>query len=170
MRPLLLLHLLFFLAACGDQQPSPAKTAKNVYYPYAPEYTSEYTPGNPKHTLAVLNVWRAFERGSMSSVRRYFADSILVGFPDGTVFKGRTDSVLALWQKRRNTFTHVESFTDSWMPVHAKDRDEDLVLVWARQLRTDGRGRQTWEALHEVWRMDTSGRIKFMQQYNSPVY
>lgn len=171
MRSLLLLLPILIISACGDKEPAAAKLpAKNVYYPYSPEYTSEYENGNPEHTLAVLNVWRAFERGVMSPVRRHFADSILVGFPDGTVFKGKTDSVLALWQKRRNSWSHVESFTDSWMPVQAKDKGEDLVLIWARQLRTDHQGRQTWEALHEVWRMDTSGRIKFMQQYNSPVY
>jgi hypothetical protein len=172
MKPLLLLSIIIIIAAgCGGGKAAkevPVK--KNVYYPYSPEYTEEFAEGDPEHTKTVLNVWRAFERGAMGPVRGSFADSLLVGFPDGVVFKGAADAVLKQWQERRNSWSYVESFPDSWMPVRATDPGENLVLVWGRQLRTDHQGRKTWEALHEVWRMDSSGRIKFMQQYSSPVY
>jgi hypothetical protein len=141
---------------------------KNVYFPYSPIYTSSYSGGNPEHAKAALEVCRAYDRGNLLAVRKLFSDSVKMTFSDWEI-KGGKDSVLRVWQKRRHTYTYIQTSVYSWMPVHAPDKNEDLVYVWLRQVSTLHSGKILYNALHQVWRFNKKGQIENLQQFNSKV-
>lgn len=163
---LIIMITAFFWVSCSHQT-GPASTEKKdsaIYYPYTPIY-SEFEPGNPLYSKKVLEIWRQFETGSLFSVAGYFADSLTLVFKDH-IYNGARDSVLAIFKKRRDVYSDVQCYIDSWMPVHAKQTNDDLVLLWGRQDCTKEKNKsRDYLVVHEVWRFDKKGKVRAMLQY-----
>ena len=161
----LILYIVLLLISCsGNQQKLNAKNKDTaVYYPYSPVF-SELEPGKPQYAKMVLDVWRAYETGNILSAKKNFSDSIKLIFHD-QIFSGRRDSILNLFQKRRAIYTDVQSYVDTWLPVHAKQTNDDLVLIWGRQDCTGKNEKRDYLVVHETWWFDGSGRIREMDQY-----
>jgi hypothetical protein len=165
MEKLLVLYMILVVFACsGNHQKSrPQKKDTAVYYPYSPIF-SELEPGKALQAKMVLEVWRAYETGNVLSSRKNFSDSLQLIFQD-QIFQGRRDSILNLFQKRRAVYTDVQSYVDSWLPVHAKQTGDNLVLIWGRLDCTGKNGKRDYLVVHETWWFDASGRIREMDQY-----
>lgn len=135
----------------------------SIYYPYPAVY-SRLEKGNPVYAKTVLEVWRAYETGNILSAAKKFSDSLTLIFEDN-IFTGRSDSVLKLFQNRRNNYSTVQSYVDSWLPVYANDVNKDLVFVWGRMDCTTENGKRDYLVIHEIWRFDGFGKIREMDQY-----
>ncbi|RBL90364.1 hypothetical protein [Chitinophaga flava] len=57
----------------------------------------------------------------------------------------------------------------AWIPLRSKDKKEDWVAVWTRQISTDSKGKKTTRELQETWRFDKDGKINLMYQYEQHV-
>ena len=148
-------HFIFLLAiagvmACnnkkkegegpGDKKDG-KKTSESITYPYTPEYSSDFSLGDPNHAKLVLDFIKMFEDNRMSDMRPLLADTMSVDFSDGNKFKGPADSLLSMGQMFRSTFSKVVIKVDAWMPIHVNDKNEDYVLVWERDYNTDKQGK-----------------------------
>jgi hypothetical protein len=51
------------------------------------------------------------------------------------------------------------------VPLRSKDKKDDWVLIWAREISTDAKGKKTARELHETWRFDKNGKINLVYQY-----
>lgn len=165
MKKILIGLMIVTIAACSNskQKQNAAGQDTTIYYPYVPSY-SELEKGKPAYAKTVLEVWRAYETGNILSAAKKFSDSLTLIFKDA-IFSGRRDSILQLFQKRRDEYLTVQSYVDSWMPVRAKDANSDEVLVWGRLDCTTGKGKRDYLVVHEIWRLDASGKIYEMDQY-----
>jgi hypothetical protein len=168
MRTCLYSFLILVFISCNADEKNKNPNGKKVYYPYAALYTEQYEEGKPELTKKVLEIWRAYDRGNLPSVSKHFAPHLQLIFEDRNL-KGKKDSIILKWQKQREGFTYIQSFLDSWLPVKAVPKNEDLVLIWARQLKTDQKGKQSWIAIHQVWRFNADGLILQMQEFVTPV-
>jgi len=53
----------------------------------------------------------------------------------------------------------------AWVPLRSKDRNEEWVLIWSREISTDAKGKKSVRELQETWRFDKNGKVNLMYQY-----
>ena len=106
-----------------------SEVQQDVTYAYPVIYSSKFTTGDPKNSQAVLNIWKAFDKGDLASAKDYFADSVEMHFSDGSVMHSVRDSVIAAAQGYRNTFSAVSSSIDAVIATKSIDKDENWALV-----------------------------------------
>ena|ERR1700694_1336355 len=164
-----ILIFLSLLAACRQPTPPYGKAAANdsaVYYPYSPVYTNDYEMASPWLSQQVLNFWKEFETGDVMHAGRNCSDTLSFILPD-VVLQGSRDSVLHAFKKRRAAYSDMQCYIDSWMPMRAKGRNEQLVFLWGRQDGTTIKGTRVYRVLHEIWRFDRAGKIRQLEQYET---
>src|SRR5215208_2659724 len=122
------------IAGCGGKIAEQSKSKQDtvLYYPYDAIYSAGFEPGKSIYLKEVLEIWRQYETGNLSDKSGSFADTIRIILPDAILY-GQKDSVLSLFKKRRSIYSDVQSYVDAWMPVKAKETNEDLVFIWGRQ-------------------------------------
>lgn len=165
MKKILIFSIILFACSNNKQKIISSAQDTTIYYPYSPVY-SELEKGKPSCAKAVLDVWRAYETGNVSSAAKNFSDSITLIFSDH-IFTGGRDSILKIFQNRRGAYASVQSFVDTWLPVHAAKDNRDLVLVWGKLICATNDGKEDYIVLHEVWKFDGSGKIREMVQYTT---
>ena len=139
---------------------------KEVTYPYAIGYSSQFEFSDPEKSKMVLQLWKDFDNNTLDNVKDKFADSVLMKFPDMVMHTTR-DSAIASTKAYRNTLLSVTSTVDVVMSVKSTDKNDEWVLVWGNEIHTDKKNKTDTIALHEVWGLDKNGKINFMQQYMS---
>lgn len=167
-----LLVTILMLCRCTSRTaspPAPPGPDTAVYYPYAPVYSNALEKGNAENARRVLEVWKAYETGDIRKLGNYFADSLVLVFPDD-FRKGKREALLQAWQKRRNVFADVQCYVDAWIPVLVKDKGDQLVYLWGRQDQTAADGRRAYIVLHQIWKFDASGKIFRMEEYRTHPY
>jgi hypothetical protein len=139
-----------------------------ITYPYTATYSSDFKVGDPNHAKALLDLYTMWDAGKVSDMRSFFADSIDLTFSDGTHFKGGADSILKEIAKFRGSYKSVTSKVQGWLPVHSNDKNEDWVLIWAREIRTSNKGKTDSSDLHEIWHVK-NGKFDLAFQYNQAI-
>ena len=141
-----LLFLLFitlsFLACKDDSTPATAPVAGNdsavaaapITMPYVADYSSNFVPGKQTDVLTVLNSYKAWETNDMKAMRATFWDSLTMAFPDGTITKGTSDSLVKMAAKFRDSLSKVVLTFYAWTPNHSVDKNEDWVNVWYKEV------------------------------------
>lgn len=180
MRNFLLLAGVIFLAACnsstttesdsmGSMGPTDSMATKssdeNVNYPYTAAYSSKFEMGESKNVETVLNLWKAWDNGNLSSMKDAFADSVTMFFATGDMMAGNRDTILAMSQSFRDNYAKVESRVDAVMPLKSIDKNEQWVGVWGMETTTDKKGKIDSTNLQETWRLDNNGKINLVYQY-----
>jgi len=158
--------IVIILIACNNRQRvTTSGRDTTIYFPYSPTY-SELENGKPILAKKVLEVWRAYETGNITSASKNFADSIKLIFQD-EIFTGKRDEVLNSFQKRRNAYTDVQAYVDSWLPVHAKETNKNMVFVWGRLDCRDKNRSRDYLVIHQIWWFNASEEITEMDEYRT---
>ncbi len=133
--------------------------------PYTASYSSNFVIGNPAHTNMIVDMWKDWDDNAFDR-HNYWADTITVYLPDGTVLKGR-DSTLAGAKRFRGSLKSAKSTIDAWVPLRSTDRNEDWVAIWGTETDTWPDGRVEKMQIHEVWRINKDGKIDLMRQFTA---
>jgi hypothetical protein len=165
MHKLVYLTLVLFLS-CSEKKPAVPTKPAEVYYPFSPRKDVDFQNGNKKLANIVLNIWRGYTSGNVKGYRKYFADSLKLVFNDKVV-AGQSDSVLNIYQQRRNKLSTLQAHIDYWQPVYEKEKNENWVLLWVTHEGTKPDKKLDSYSLHQVWKFDGSGKIFLMQEYRS---
>jgi hypothetical protein len=64
-------------------------------------------------------------------------------------------------------FTAVNSSIHAIVPLKSTDKNEDWVAVWGTENRTDKKGKKETTELHEIWKINSDGKIALMYQYGA---
>src|SRR5690349_1813600 len=94
---LFILFVSIIYSACTNRTAGLHEIAKNdssVSFPYTAVYSSKFSIGSDSNSLAVLNVYKAWETGDMNALKNSVGDSVSFYFPDGGSFKGTRDSMM----------------------------------------------------------------------------
>ena len=176
MRKIFLFAVIAFSAACTS---SPDKTTtedvkvsdsvpakqETVSYPYTPDYSSDFEIGDTKHAQTLLALYQNWDNNTLDNSKSAFAEIDTMYFSDGTMFAGSRDSLFAIANKMRGRMGSVVDSIHAWVPLRSKDKNEDWVLIWTREISTDPKGKKTAKELHEAWRFDKNGKINMVYQY-----
>jgi hypothetical protein len=169
---LLLLTGAALFVACNNEKKTDAgntdakKDMAPITLAYTPAYSSSFEMGNPAYaTMIVQGSWKDWEKNTMDNMKSWVADTIVAFHSDNTMAKG-VDSLMARWKRGRANYTSVIDSIDAVMPVYSTDKKENWVLVWAREINTDKKGKTDTSAVMETWRINKDGKADMLLQYD----
>jgi len=144
------------------------KPEQAISYPYTAVYSSDFKIGDAQNAKTVLDLYKLFDAGSIAEMRPSFADTVEFTFSDGSHFRNSSDSLLRMVTKLRGAFKTINNKVIAWIPIHANDKNEDFVLIWATEIRTSNKGVTDSSELHEGWRLK-NGKIDEVFQYEQKI-
>jgi len=168
----LCLAITSLMIACNTETKKEEATAATteekpaVALPYAAAYSSSFEPGNPEYAAMILQgSWKDWELNKMENMKSWVADTILAFQSDNTVVRG-VDSLQARWTRHRAGYTSVIDTVHAVIPTYSTDKKENWVLVWAKEINTNSKGKTDTIELMETWRINKDGKADFLLQYD----
>jgi hypothetical protein len=132
---------------------------------YTAAYSSDFKMGDAKLATKVLELWKDWDENAFNR-HDYFADSIVMFFPDGGMVQGKK-AALDSAKKYRDMVSKVVSTVHAWMPIYSNDRKENTVLIWGSEENTAPDGKVTYRDIHEVWWFNKDGKATAMRQWTA---
>ena len=159
------------IAACNNETKTDAnkddvqvKSAASL--PYVPDYSASFKMGNDEYSSMILQgSWKDWENNTLDNMKSWVADTIVAFHSDNSMVKG-ADSLMARWKRGRAKYTSVIDTIDAVMPVYSTDKNENWVLVWAREINTNADGTKDTAAVMETWRINKDGKDDMLLQYD----
>lgn len=178
MRKICLFTTIAFLTACNSstnadksktetEKLTDSSTAKteNVTYPYTPDYSSDFEIGDPKNAQTLLQLYKDFDNNTLDNSKSAFADNDTMYFANGGMFAGSRDTLIAIAKKMRGQMGTVVDSVHAWVALKSKDKKDEWVLIWSKEISTDAKGKKTARELQETWRFDKNGKVNLVYQY-----
>ena len=134
-------------------------------YPYTANYSSKFAMGNPAHSKMILDLWKDWDDNAFNR-HDYFADTVVMLFPDGTMAKGKQQTMDGAI-KYRGSMASAKSTLEAWMPLRSVDKNENWVALWGSETDTWADGKTETRDIHEIWRINKDGKIDFMKQFTA---
>jgi hypothetical protein len=168
---LLVLTVAFLATACnnetkkdGNIEEAQVKAAASL--PYVPAYSSSFKMGNSEYSSMILQgSWKDWENNTLDNMKNWVADTILAFHSDNSVVMG-ADSLMARWKRGRAKYASVIDTIDAVIPMFSTDKNENWVLVWAREINTKLDGTKDTAAVMESWRINKDGKADMLLQYD----
>src|ERR1035438_3946964 len=110
-------------------------------YPYTIDHPDNWDIGGAGNTLVVLSAVKAFQEGDIPGFMKYFGDSIHLQL-DGLDKILPADSAAKMFTAARNGYKSTEIKMQDWESVISKDKKEEWVTTWFRQLWEDTKGKK----------------------------
>lgn len=162
----------FIMACNNEKKPVEATTAETkvdkaaVVLPYTASYSSSFEAGNPEYAATILQgSWKDWEDNKLDNMKSWVADTIFVLHSDNSVARG-VDSLQARWKRNRALYTSVIDTVQAVTPVYSADKKENWVLVWAKEISTDTKGKKDTTDYMETWRINKDGKADMLLQYD----
>jgi hypothetical protein len=173
MKSLNLLAMLLLAMSCSQPETKePTATTEapvaagtpSATYAYAPRYSNDFSFDESGNADIVMKLWKQFDENKLEEGLGYFADSVMIRFPDGSSVHATKDSVMAMTKAYRNGFSSVHSEVDAVMPMKENKNGTRWVLVWGEEYH-EKNGKKDSVLLHELWMFNKDGKISMMQQF-----
>lgn len=175
MKKILFLFSLAAFAACNSSTESKeeststgdsATTASdNTNYQYTADYSSKFEMGNTKNVETIFGLYKDWDNNDLDNSKDKFADSVTMIFSSGDIMMGKRDSIIAQGKAFRNSLGTVSSQVHAVVPLRSTDKNEDWVLVWFKEYRTDASGKKDSIEFQETWRLNKEGKADLVYQY-----
>ena len=160
----------FVITACNNETKTDtaneAQVKSAASLPYIPGYSASFKMGNSEYSSMILQgSWKDWENNTMDNMKSWVADTIVAYHSDNTMIKG-LDSLTARWKRGRAKYTSVIDSIDAVIPVYSTDKNENWVLVWAREINTKTDGSKDTASVMETWRINKDGKADLLLQYD----
>lgn len=168
----LCLAAISLMIACNNEKKTDEAVAETkadqpaVALPYTAAYSSSFAPGNPEYSAMILQgSWKDWELNKMDNMKSWVADTIFVLQSDNTMIMG-VDSLQARWTRGRAGYTSVIDTVHAVTAIYSTDKKENWVLVWAKEVNVDTKGKKDTVELMETWRINKDGKADMLLQYD----
>jgi len=175
MKKLLFLFSLAAFAACNSGSDTTVESASSkdssvtandtITYQYTADYSSKFEMGEPKNVKTIFDLYTDWDNNNLDNSKNKLADSVFLMFSSGDIMTGKRESIVELSKSFRNTLGTVNTKVHAVVPLRSTDKNEDWVLVWFTEYRTDGRGKKDSTEFQETWRLDKAGKADLLYQY-----
>src|SRR5215203_4310454 len=151
---LILAFAAFTLVSCNDKaatattETKPADSTTTVEAPaetlnYA--YTLEkpyrdWQPGDKNHAVMVMKSLKAYEDGDIGGCVTAFGDSVSLRF-DRFFARVSNDSLKKIFTASRGNLTSQKVQMHDWESVISKDKKDEYVTLWYKEVNTDKKGK-----------------------------
>jgi hypothetical protein len=137
-----------------------------VALPYTASYSSHFVPGNAEYSAMILQgSWKDWENNKLDNMKSWVADTILAVHSENEVVRG-ADSLQARWIRHRASYTSVIDTIQAVTALYSNDKKENWVLVWAKEINVDTKGKKDTVELMETWRINKDGKADMLLQYD----
>ena len=138
--------------------------AQQTKAPYVAAYSSNFKIGNTAYANKILELWKDWDDNQLNRHEAYFADTLTMWGPDGSVTHGKAANLEAA-AKFRGAFTKAISTVHAWVPLHVTDKNEDVVCIWGTEEDHFADGKVEKRDLHEVWWFNKDGKVSMIRQW-----
>ncbi len=142
------------------------KGIDNIAYPYTASYSSDFKIGNPANSKMILDLWKDYDDNSFDRHADWFADTVVMFFPDGSNLRGK-DAILAAVKNARSSFSNVTDKLVAWVPLKSVNTNENWVALWGNETDVTSDGKTVSRDIQEVWRINKDGKVDYMKQFES---
>lgn len=139
------------IASCNNQGTETKEVAKDsttgavaeakMNYPYTIDHPDNWEIGSTANTMAALTALKAYENGHIDECVKYFGDSVKLAF-DGFETKVSNDSLKSMFAASRGKLKSMEVKMDDWESVISKDKNEEYVSMWYKEIWEDNNGKK----------------------------
>ncbi len=145
-------YILIFLAltvciiACNNKEGARAADAtaeaSSIKLPYTASYTSDFNNNvSDSDLLVALNSYKYWESGDLNALRNTMGDSMVTAMPNGYKFSGKTDSLMKVWGKYRDSLSSVTIDMQVWLKNHSVKDSANYINVWYKEIDTFKNGK-----------------------------
>jgi hypothetical protein len=116
---LIFIALSAIIVGCKSTQANnqTADTAKKLTFPFRPQYSINWQPGDEKNAVIVLNCLKKYIAGDVKGACESFSDTAeFIG--DQFYFKGSKGSLATILGQVRGEMVTVTKTFDSWMTTY----------------------------------------------------
>jgi hypothetical protein len=150
----IMLCMLLFVACKQTEEKTETTAAAPAALPefaYTIDHPADnWVPGNLENVATVLKGLKAWENNDIDASLVSFADSVLVEF-DGYEAKLGKDSLKAFMTSGRGQYKNVQIKMSDWESVISKDKKDEFVSLWYKQITTDNNGKvDSVEVMNDV--------------------
>ena len=149
--------------ATKDTSTKAVTSTQKMNYPYTIEHPDNWEIGSNENTMNALMALKSFENGNVDETVKYFGDSVNLRF-DGMDKKVSNDSLKAMFTKSRNALKNISIKMYDWESVVSKDKDEEYVTIWYKEIWEDAKGNKDSAALVNDLKMK-NGKITELDEY-----
>lgn len=165
-----ILSMSALLISCSDQKTETAATAdaarSSTSLPYTASYSSDFEMGNPAYVATILQgSWKDWETNKLDNMKSWIADTVVAFHSDNMTVVG-ADSLIARWKRGRAEYVSVLDTVQAATAVYSKDKNENWVLVWVKEINEKVDGTKDTSYLMESWRINKDGKADMLLQYD----
>lgn len=146
-RLLLFAVIAFFIISCNNNgEKTETKAAENTSavtydYPYTLDKPyQDWQPGDQQHAVNVMKGLKAWENNNITECVTYFGDSCDLRFDNFHAVLPH-DSLANFFSAGRAGYTSVKVEMSDWESVISKDKKDQWVTLWYKQIVTDKNGK-----------------------------
>lgn len=144
---------------------SAASGSDNITLPYTADYSSKFEMGDAKNIKTILDLYKDWDNNNLDNSKDKFADTVTLVFSNGTMMHASRDSVIAQTKPYRNSLGTVTSGVHAVTALKSTDKNENWVVAWFKEYRTDAKGKKDSTELQETWRLNKDGKADLLYQY-----
>src|SRR6476620_1694193 len=109
--------------------------------------------------------WKDWETGNLDNMKSWMADTIIAFHADNVMTRG-ADSMMARWKRGRAEYSKVIDSVHAALATYSTDRKQNWVMVWAKEINTNLKGKTDTVELMETWRINKDGKADMLLQYD----
>lgn len=130
------------IASCKNAASTYEGKTDTAAMPYKASYSSDIAlSDSTKNIRAVLQSLKDWEDNKLANAPAYFGDTIVMDFWNGKTYKMKRDSMVKSFQKYRDSLASSKIDVAVHLNLHLKDKNEDWVCVWYKQIDTYKNGK-----------------------------
>ena len=172
MKKCMIAFAILFVMACNNPEASKESTAaatapavaEKIDYAYLPaDHPADYWDrGDQKNVAIVLKSLKAFENGNVEESLAGFGDSIRYS-SDGFDAKISKDSLRTIFKEGWKNMSALKVEMGDFEAVTSKDKKEEYVTMWYKQIMTDKAGKKDSMACVNDLKME-NGKIVLLDE------
>jgi hypothetical protein len=132
---------------------------------YTPSYSAKFETGSTANSETILSLYRNWDDNKLDEASSIFSDSVFMYFFDGSEMTTTRDSMMSAMRSYRGSFKGMETQLNAMVSITESDKNEDWVLVWLNEIRTDKNGKVDSTQMQETWGLDKNGKVRILYQY-----
>jgi hypothetical protein len=135
--------------------------------PYTAGYSSNFKMGSHDLSKMILELYKDYEANDFKTKEGWFADTLMVFLPDGTMKRGKADGI-GVFKNFRESLASSKFTFDAIIPLTSVDRKEDWVALWGTEETTDKASSSTIKSeFQAIWRVNKAKKVDFIKIFTS---
>jgi hypothetical protein len=134
--------------------------------PYKANYSSNFKMGSHDLSKMILELYKDYEANDFKTKEGWFADTLMVFLPDGTMKRGKADGI-GVFRDFRGTLNSSKFTFDAIIPLTSVDRNETWVALWGAEETTDKASNTMKSEFQAIWRVNKDKKVDFIKIFTS---